>query len=134
MGLGGLVRSGIALANSITGTLQVDVIHHPWIGSLSDGMASYGLATVRRAIVEAKQEQVRTFTGEEATSRAMVTIIGPVEDNGAAGRREPIDPRDRLILPDGTTGPILDVQGLVDAGTGRPYMYQIALGGDVNAR
>jgi hypothetical protein len=58
----------------------------------------------------------------------LITIIGPVTANGAPNRDEPVDPRDKFVLPDGTSGPIVDVNGLLDPSTGRPYLYEVALG------
>jgi hypothetical protein len=66
--------------------------------------------------------------GAEVLQIATVTIIGPVAANGADERREPVDPRDRITLPNGFSGPILDVGGVVDPDTGSPYSVQVILG------
>jgi hypothetical protein len=40
-----------------------------------------------------------------------------------------VDPRDRITLPDGRTGPIVEITGgMLNAGTGRPFMTQVTLG------
>jgi hypothetical protein len=54
--------------------------------------------------------------------------LTPVAANGTTGRREPIDPRDRLTLPDGAVGNILAVEGLGDPDTNHNYFYQVYLG------
>jgi hypothetical protein len=129
MALDSLVRSGIALAKSITASLQAEVEHTPWVGNDDYGTNSgAGTPTMRPALVEMRQRLRRDATGKEVMQRATVTFLGPVPPNGATGRREPIDPRDRIVLPDGTTGPILDVSGLADPSTSGHYMLTVALG------
>jgi len=130
MGLADIVRSGVATAQSVTADLQDSVSHEAWIGHDGTGYAkpAYAPAVARPALVEMKQRKLRLADGSEVTQNAQLTFIGPVEANGAVGRREPIDPRDRLTLPSGHTGPILDVQGLVDTGTHAPYLLEVALG------
>lgn len=127
MGLDTLVRSGIAVANKLTAKLQVPVSHEAWIGDTSNG-PTFRAVVARQALFEKKQRLIRRPDGTEVQQQAMVTIIGPIAADGAANRREPIDPRDRITSPDGTTGPILDVKGLADPATGFPYMYEVALG------
>lgn len=120
----------MALANTITAPLQVNVTFEAWVGSGDYGTDSlYAEPLALPAIVEMKQQLRRSYSGEEVQQRAVVTFLAPVRPNGAAGRREPIDPRDRITLPDGTTGPILDAQGLADPATGAPYFQVVALGG-----
>ena len=61
-------------------------------------------------------------------SKTKLTFVRPIPDEGTAGRREPIDPRDKITLPDGTAGPIINTGGLVSGGTGKPYMLEVWLG------
>jgi hypothetical protein len=129
MGLQDLIRSGVATANGITEELQVAVTHEPWVGKDQYGGPVFGTPVSRQALVEMKQRLRRSYTGQEVMQMAAVTFLVPVEPNGAAGRREPIDPRDRITLPDGTTGPILDAAGLADPDTANPYFQVVALGG-----
>lgn len=128
MSLDALVRTGVALAHQITGDLQVVVEHEPWTGTDGYNKPTYGYVKKRKALVERKQRMVRTPTGEEVLSTCTVTILGTVKANGATGRQEPIDTRDRLTLPDDTTAKILSVEGLIDPTTERPYCYEVALG------
>lgn len=128
MGLQDIVRSGVALAHGVTDSLQDTVQHYPWTGHDKFGKPTYGAAVVRKGLVEYRAELRRNPNGQETMQRAVVTFLTPITANGAAGRQEPIDLRDKLVLPDGTTGPILDIQGLNDPGTQRPYLYVVALG------
>jgi len=135
MALDATIRRAVAIASGKTASLQATVIHSAWIGSDADGAAIHadGIgghppSIARQALVEMKQRQLRLPGGQEVTQNALVTFIGPVLPNGAADRREPIDPRDKLVLPSGYTGPVLDVSGLTDPSTGGPYLIECALG------
>lgn len=128
MGLAAIVRSAVATANGVTSDLQVAVTHEAWTGVDGQGSSSYAAGVSRDAIVEHKQRLVRTAAGEMLMARARLMFLEPIPDNGATGRREPIDPRDRITLPDGSTGPILDVQGMTDPATDRPYALEVFLG------
>lgn len=146
MGFDALVRKGVSLANSLTSSLQDTITLQQWTGQ-SDGYGTYKYAAAASytAIVEYKQRVVRDAAGNEVQSPAKVTIIQPVtgfvagvpafgdgafgddEDSGV-GRREPVDPRDRIVLPDGEWYPIARVDGLGDPDTNAPYMLEIYLG------
>jgi hypothetical protein len=130
MSLADVVRSGISIANTVTedGELQLDVTLEAWTGSDAHGAPTYATAVSIPAIVEMKNRLVKLKNGEVVASRAQVTFLRPVTANGATGRREPIDPRDKITLPDGETGPILDVEGLFDSSTNAPYMLSVFLG------
>lgn len=128
MGLDALIRSGVALAKKVTASLQVTVTHEAWTGSDGYGLATYAYPRKRLALVERKQANIRTAGGETVLSRCMVLFLEPIKANGADGRTEPIDTRDRIILPDETTGPILAVNGMIDPTTDRPYYGEVWLG------
>ena len=129
MALDTILRKGVALANTLTAALQDTVKHEAWIGHDGFAKPTYDPSSInRQAIVEMDQRLIRLADGQEVQQRARVTVIGPITGNGANGRKEPVDPRDRITLPDGTTGPILDVKGVSDPSTGAPYAYTIILG------
>lgn len=129
MGLDDIVRAGVALADSITTTLQVAVSHEAWTGQDAFGEATYAAATFPLAIVEQKVSQVRSrLTGQMIMTKAKVSFLRPIAPNGAAGRAEPVDTRDRITLPDGFTGPIVAVNSLTDPTTSRGYLTEVYLG------
>lgn len=130
MGFASLIRSSISLANSLTEDLQVLVQHKRWIGMDDFGQDIYDEILVdRRALVENKPGMRKRADGSEVIYRTSVTFIGPVAAlDGVTDRSEPFDLRDFIVMPDGTTGPILEVNGLLDPVTGKPYMYQVMLG------
>jgi hypothetical protein len=56
-------------------------------------------------------------------------LLMTMKANGAAGRQEPIDTRDLLVVvASGETLPIAHVDGVIDPGTEMPYAPQIFLG------
>lgn len=127
-GLADVVRAGVAVAHTITQTLQVGVSLARWQGQYAFGAVTYAAATDYPALVEYKVRLHETASGKLVQTRAKVTFLTVIPPNGAANRTEPIDSRDRIVLPDGTTGPIVDVEGLVDPGTERVYMSEVWIG------
>lgn len=131
MGIGSLIRKGISIADRITDGVdgvQDEITIYPWIGNTLEGGPNYGTGVPMDAIVNEKEYERRLSTGEEITQRAEITIQRPIAPNGAAERREPVDPRDKIVLPSGYTGPILHVDGLTDPTTHAPFMFIILLG------
>lgn len=130
MGLADTVRNAVATAHALTADLQATVTHRAWTGQDETGKATYASAVSRTAIVEQRQRMLRQRDGTEIMTAAMLTFLAPIAANGAATRREPIDPRDVFTLPDGTSGPVVDVAGLTDAGSasGASFYYQVAIG------
>lgn len=125
MGFDTIVRSGVALANSLTASLQVTVTHEAWTGNNVHGKHTYAAPISRLAIVEHKQLLRRTRDATVTMVEPSVLILEPVDDNGATGRKEPIDPRDRITLPDGRILTQLLVEMVMDPETNRPYMYMV---------
>lgn len=129
MGLDSIVRSGITTIDGITKSLQVSVTHEAWISDKAGyGEPKFDTPITRRCLIEPKHTMKVTKDGREIVQRFQLTLIAPVSPNGAVGRTEPIDPRDVLTLPDGSTGIIMNVSGLTDPITNRPYMYEVAVG------
>ena len=119
MGFLNTVRAGIALANKLTADLQCTVMVSSVTSISGSGTKVYGAAVPRQALVDWKQKQVRTATGILTVSRAEVTFLDPTVV---------IDDTDKIVLPDGTTGPILDMSGFIDRETGNPVLTQVWLG------
>ena len=118
MGLDALIRSAIATAKTITVDLQDTVTHAAYSSQDGYGKPTYASGVSRPAIVEKKARLFRTDGGQEIVSRHKVTFLQQVA----------ISTKDRITLSDGSTGPILDVQGLMDPSTSAPYMVEVWLG------
>lgn len=133
MSLADLVRSGVALAHTITrdGELQETVTLKRWTADDDAGKPTYAATLSLTAVVERKARRIRSASGGETVSTAAVTFLNPITALSpvVTGRREPVDPRDQITLQDGATGPILQVDGGVrDVDTGRPFLLQVFLG------
>jgi len=117
VGLADVVRAAVAVADSITASLQSTVQHYPWVRDGSNGRV-WGSATPRAAVVDLSPKLIRTSDGSVVQRRAVVIFPRAVS----------VDPRDKIVLPDGTTGPIVDVSGAADPSTGRPYAPEVSIG------
>lgn len=122
MGLADIVRSAVAVADSVTSSLQVSVSHYLHSEATVDdsGFITWGSPHSRLAIVEHKKKQVRDKEGREVTSSTQLTFPRPVS----------ISVLDRFVLPDGTGGsPISTAGSVVDPLTNAEYIKEIAIGG-----
>jgi hypothetical protein len=135
MALNDLIVSVVKIANNITKPLQGDVSHYPWIAQNRFGSAShqapFGEPIVRKAIIEQQARWRQLPNGNMVSTYAHVIFLEPFAHINAPNRKNPVDPRDRLILPDGTTGPIVDIDGLFNPGSGSLYFCEVWLGGQI---
>jgi hypothetical protein len=94
-----------------------------------DGYTSktYPASTSLLAVVDWKQQQVRTLTGVMALSRAVIIFVD-IDALVVATEGNGIGPDDRITLPDGSTGPILNMAGFIDPGTGKPVATEVFIG------
>lgn len=124
MALDAVIRGAVAAVKTQLSSIQVNVTHEAWIGH-QDGHAQPAFAppVLLPAMVQEGANTRRLPTGEVITARACISFLFPVAPNGAPGRREPIDPRDRITLPSGLTGPLVESPGAaIDPTTNRPYI------------
>lgn len=129
MALVDIIRDvAIKVAHDVTISVQVDVLHSAWIGQSGTGVPRYATAVSRPCLFERAQRQIMTRDGREVMSRHKLSFIHAIEANGAPGREEPIDPRDKIEVPGVASGPIIDVEGLVDPGTGLPFYAIVWIG------
>lgn len=126
--LSALVRKGVALIDKRTKSLHVPIQHKPWTGMDRYGKASYGSTQTYKAIEEQEVRLHETKSGRAVMTRAKVTILETIPPNGTSGRDEPVDSRDKIILSDGTSGPIVDIVGMTDPSTTRPYFVEVWIG------
>lgn len=122
-----ILRNGVATVNKVTKSLQAKVSYERFMTSDLFGTEQYAPAVLLDAIVDWKQKQVRTQTGVLSVSRAAITLIDITQLMAATGGHG-VDDKDIFTLPDGTTGPILDMSGFIDAGTGLPLATEVYIG------
>lgn len=125
------LRTGVKIVDDVTKPLQATVSFERYIGSDGYGTLLYAPAVPLKAIVDWKQKQVRTVSGILSVSRASVMFLDIVALTAAtpAGfTTAGVSDEDKITLPDGTTGPILDMAGFIDAGTGHPIATEVFLG------
>lgn len=127
MSLLDVLRAGVKTINQITKPLQATVTVERFIQDPAGYDPMYGPPISMKAIVDWKQKQVRTQQGVLSVSRAMVMFLD-INEMVAATGGEGLDDNDKITLPDGTTGPILDMAGFIDAGTGHPIATEVYIG------
>lgn len=127
MGLLATIRSGIKTADKIVKDLQPVVIFERDIGSDGAGAITYASPVNLRAIVEDKQEIVRTLSGGLSQSKTHITFLDVAAVSAATGGSG-FKESDRFTLPSGETGPVLSISGFIDAGTGLPVAPEVYLG------
>jgi len=125
MALTNIIRTGIAIADGITKSLQPDVTHFAWVSQDARGVPEYAAPAVYPALVELSRNRVVGADGQVLFTRYSVTFLQPLPANGAEGRQEPIDPRDKLVLPNGEKVDVIDIKGFIDADTGAPFMSEV---------
>jgi hypothetical protein len=128
-----LIRSGVATAHKLLGGfggLEVEVEFEQWIGSDANGQPLYAGPKTLEAVVELATQPPRLSlaTNKQVTPRARVTLLSMPSANGAEGRTEPIDSRDRFTLPDGQVGNVLAISGVFDPVTNAQYSVEMWIG------
>lgn len=122
------IRRGVKLVDKFTLDGQAQITHEAWIAQDKFGKATYALPVTLRCVIDSRQRIIITTGGQTITVMSTLTFTSPIAPNGAFGRREPIDPRDKITLPNGFTGPIIDTSAPIDPKTGAGYIQQIMLG------
>jgi hypothetical protein len=128
MSLLDVLRAGVKIADNVTKPLQATVTYQRVTASDGYGEPSpLGSAVQLRAIVDYTARQVRTPQGVLTVTRATIDLLD-IAAVVAATNGEGIGNNDKFTLPDGDTGPILDIKGFIDAGTGHPIATTVMLG------
>ncbi len=131
MGLDQTFRDGVATINTVTRDLQANIVHFAWTDQSSSGDPVYTPAsgTLRKAVVEPMNRMRHMDDGRVIEIMARVIFVEIVPPNGGSKRTsEPFDLRDKVQLPDGTTGPIIDIKGVTDPTTTRSYHNEVLIG------
>lgn len=131
MSLRDIVSLAVDTADAITGGeqgVQSWVTYERYVQSTDGyGGGTYASPVRLRAVVDWKQRQLRTMAGVLSVSRASVMFLNRAALKAATGGQG-ISDEDRITLPDGTTGPILDMAGFIDPKTGQPFTNEVFIG------
>ncbi len=126
MGLGSLVAQAVEAARAAAESLGMlgEVRHEAWTGQGATGDAGYDGPIPRLALIAEGEQQHATKDGRAVVTRATLTFFPP-----EPGQTPPeIGPRDRLTLPSGLTGPIVEIApATVDPDTGAVLMRVVWL-------
>lgn len=132
MGLLQIVQGAVKTAHNLTLDLQSSFFFWKYISSDGAGDKVYdppvsdpGIEI--RALIEEKQEIVRTLSGEMSQSKTHITVLD-TEKLLLATNGEGIKEEDRIVLQNGESGRILNYAGLLDRTTGVPVLTEIYLG------
>jgi hypothetical protein len=130
MALINALRAGVKIAGKTFDSVKLSVTYHAWIGQTAAGDANYKTVKLR-AIVEQKLSRVKTVSGQEVPVQASLTFLDALPSFRAEtghARVNPVDPRDIVVLPDGTTGPLVSSSAPVDPGTNAGLVTQAWMG------
>jgi hypothetical protein len=133
MGLRDIIAGAVATAKGVvggSGGVMDTVTIQFWIRDLDEfGSQDYSDPVPFEAIVVRKQEQVVKSDGQLGVSQTYLAFLEEIPDRDTGnGRKEPLDERDVITLSDGTTGPTLNIKGLMDSVTHTPYYAEVYLG------
>lgn len=117
----GLIEIAVGIANNVTKNLglQASVLHQFCPTESGAGSRNLGAPVARDAIVVLKQQMVKNPDGQMVMAQARITLLDPTVQ---------VTLLDKFTLPDGTSGPVLAIEGFVSQGADRPALTQVWLG------
>lgn len=132
MGLLNVVRSAVKTVDKATRDLQSTTLFRKYVSSSGSGAKIYNPpisspAISLKAIVEDRQEMVRTLSGELSQSKTSIEYLD-ISALLSATNSEGVKENDLIVLQNGETGRILAVGGFIDAGTGIPIATTVFMG------
>lgn len=129
MALDDIIRRSVKIVDKVTSPLQATVLHYAWIGQNANGRGgdTFASPVSIKAAVDYGGKIVDQ-QGREIQTYAHLTFPRPLTPNGTPGRQEPIDPRDKIVLMDGQTNPIVKIGGFADPLISRPFVSEVWLG------
>jgi len=118
MGLRDLVAGVVRTADRVVSDLKITVQHRRWKEKNDEGEDTFFDPVPVKCTADWSRKLVRTQASETTMSRVSLTFTQPMEVNEL----------DQFVLPDGTTGPILDMSGFLDRVTSKPFVTEVWLG------
>lgn len=132
MALVDALRSGIKVASKILDSFKCSTQFYAAIGQTGSGAITYANPVTVRAIVDLSRRERKTSAGGLVMTDGVLTVLDRIEDtspNTGFDRKQPVDTRDKFVLPDGTTGSqLLEGKSTLDAATARGFINELLLG------
>lgn len=131
MALADILRKQVAGLSKIVESFKGDVAFYAWVGQDGAGTDQFAAVVPIRAIISMKKEQRHTASGALILTHATLTVLDTINDttpNANQQREQPVDPRDKFILPDGSTAPVVESGGPMDPATSRGFINKVVLG------
>jgi hypothetical protein len=136
MALFDVLRTGVqVIAAGILESFKGDVEHRAWIGHDGRGGDVFADPATRRALIDLTKKAMHTTSGRYVRVFATLTFLDPfaaTDANPGFTRENPLDPRDTLTLPDGSTAPIQQTGAFMDPVTSQPVFNETILGNVVS--
>lgn len=125
MDLTSLVSGAINIANQMTASLQVTISLKRWRGQTGSGEPLYPKTETYTVLLQRENHRMTSPEGQIITVNATkITFLQPLEADGTAGRKEPLDPRDLVIFPDKSEHQVIDVKEFINASTNAPFLSE----------
>lgn len=129
MNLPGILKNAVKTAHKITKSAHSPVTVYPWLSQDGAGDATYAAGESFIGVVDQKRSLRKLPDGKTITIEASILFTVPLPVRSIAGRKDPIDPKDKIVLQDGYSGPILNVNNsVVNPETGYGYTTEVWLG------
>lgn len=132
MGLLNVLRGAVKTVDKATRDLQAETYYRRCVSSDGAGGKVYDppeneSPVTLLAIVEDKQEIVRTLSGEMSQSKTHITYLD-LPAVFAATNGQGVKEQDMISLQNGETGRILAIAGFMDAGNGQLIPTEVYMG------
>ncbi len=125
-----IIERALEIVDGIVESAYSDVLYYAWIGASGDhGEPDFDSPVLLRGLVDFSVKTLYKPNGDEEIQKATIGFVLPLVPNGAVDRTEPVDLRDKFVLANGYTGPILRINaGLINPNTRLPFLADIILG------
>lgn len=128
---GNILETGIKIVDRAIPGLKATCTLRQFTGSDANGDFTYADPITFKAIVD-YTNKVTLRNAQIVSISATLTVLETVPFNNTLTdppRRNPIDPRDEITLPDGTIGPIISVPGSIhNPRTSTGFIQDIEIG------
>jgi hypothetical protein len=119
MSIASILRSGIETIKGVTASVQGTVTVNRWGTEDQKGVVTPGSTETFPAIIEIGAQDRPGPAGQINRAYASVLFLEEIDA---------LNTKDVIILPDGTTGPIIEISSPYDGETGKGFITQVWLG------